>query len=555
MTSLISPSSYPHNSGWKIVAAANGSWNVKSQPLVNHSSAIRATTGNGGGVNRRRTSAAGILHCKVTFQPDADVRRWAGAVDHRGRDRIDQAIPFRLRVVAEKHPGHADHRLEQRRNLRVDGKQEGDVGKRADRQQGNFARPGADRLTEEINRGVRRPLLALRKIADELKLRHVRLTGPDPKDIGRPAMNRHITAIERPADDVRARRSPGDIAGNGGDAEQLATRLLQQIRQGNGVVDVAADVGVEDDGYVLGHLGRAILPSILFRTQLMQNQTLLRKAGWRNVYLRFAHGVLLKWAGGTFAEDFMNWLHAVAMAVLVESIFLCGSRIARADTEPSLQVGFDDKGLSSVRFGGAEILQPGEMELPRLDLRRGYPPERSLAPTGEPEVSFDAAARRLTQAYPWGALSCTYRVDGNRLLLDVEIRDTSKDSIFGFTAQPLQLRLPGEVKTKGWAHHWPSPSVLNDAPQILNVSWPGGAMAICNEQVDLPLWLNLERVQDSDRYNLVFRHDGPRAAGGSAATAIHAGFPFPSALAPKEAHRWNWRRTSISASASVIHPR
>ena len=205
-----------------------------------------------------------------------------------------------------------------------------------------------------------------------------------------------------------------------------------------------------------------------------------------------------------------KWLLTVTVAAaMAGGCFPSGSRIALAQSEPSLQVGFDDKGLASLRYGGTETLHRGPMELPRLDLRHDYPPARSLLPAVQPQVSFDAVAHRLDQAYSWGTLSCTYRTEGNRLLLDLEVRNTSKDSIFGFTAEPLQLQFRGEVKTKGWAHDWPSPSVLNDAPQILDVSWADGAMAICNEQVDRPLWLNLERVEESDRYNLVVRLDGP----------------------------------------------
>src|ERR1019366_10512305 len=123
---------------------------------------------------------------------------------------------------------------------------------------------------------------------------------------------------------------------------------------------------------------------------------------------------------------------------------------------------------------------------------------------------FDATSHRLTQTYSWGTLSCTYRVEGNRLLLDLEVSNTTKESIkesiFGITAQPLQLQLPGPVKTKGWEHTWPSPSVLNDSPQILDVSWSDGSIAICNEQVDRPVSLDLVRVPDSDRYAVVFGH-------------------------------------------------
>ncbi len=197
----------------------------------------------------------------------------------------------------------------------------------------------------------------------------------------------------------------------------------------------------------------------------------------------------------------MNGFRTACVAVAVGVL----ARAAAAD----VVAGFDEHGLTSVRVGTAQVLHPGPMGLPMLDLRHGFPPAATRPAAAPPQASFDAAAHRLTQTYPWGTLACTYRTDGDRLLLDVEVRNTSKDSIFGLAAAPLQLHLPGKVTTHGWDQGWPTPSVLTDAPQILDVDWPGGAIAICNEQVERPLWLGLERVGSTDDYAVVMRHDGP----------------------------------------------
>ncbi|MDB5326837.1 MAG: Ig domain protein group 2 domain protein, partial [Phycisphaerales bacterium] len=106
-------------------------------------------------------------------------------------------------------------------------------------------------------------------------------------------------------------------------------------------------------------------------------------------------------------------------------------------------------------------------------------------------------------------LRCTYRTEADRLLLDLELQNTTKGPIFGFTARPLQLRLPGKVTTHGWAHGWPTPSVLNDAPQIFDVAWPDGSIAICNEQIDQPLWIDLARNGKTDQYAVTIRYEGP----------------------------------------------
>ena len=188
---------------------------------------------------------------------------------------------------------------------------------------------------------------------------------------------------------------------------------------------------------------------------------------------------------------------------------LCRAAGSSAATRPTLQVSFDEQGLASVRLGGAEVLHPGAMGLPYLDLRHGFPPAVVKPVNGAPKASFDSTAHRLTQAYPWGTLACTYRAEADRLGLDVEVSNTGKDSIFGLAASLLQLELPGPVTRKDWVHGWPTPSALTDAPPVMDVSWRDGTIAICNDQGDRPLWLELNRVGGTDRYAVTFRHDGP----------------------------------------------
>ena len=188
---------------------------------------------------------------------------------------------------------------------------------------------------------------------------------------------------------------------------------------------------------------------------------------------------------------------------------LCSCATTTAQTRGAgLQLEFGENGPSSVRMQGTEILQPGPIDLTKLTLRHGYPPVPITMP-GDAKVSFDAAQRRLVQTYPWGSISCVYRTADDRVLLDLEVRNTSKESIFAFGARLLQLRLPGKVQTKGWAHGWPTPSNLTDAPQVLNATWDGGVLALCNEQVDQPLWLGLSKASDGDLYDVVCRYDGP----------------------------------------------
>ena len=181
---------------------------------------------------------------------------------------------------------------------------------------------------------------------------------------------------------------------------------------------------------------------------------------------------------------------------------------AAAQTRPALTDGFDDRGLASLRYGDADLLHVGPMAMTRIDLRHGFAPA-ATQPSTPSKSAFDPAAKRLTQTYAWGSLDCVYHVDGDRLGMDIELHNTGRDSVFGFTARPITLKLKGPVQTAGWAHGWPSPSVLNDAAQVLAVAAKDVSVAVCNEQVDRPLMINLVKTGVADEYAVEIRFDGP----------------------------------------------
>ena len=185
------------------------------------------------------------------------------------------------------------------------------------------------------------------------------------------------------------------------------------------------------------------------------------------------------------------------------------TRSARAQDSSSLSLGFSDHGIASLKWNGTEVLHPGLIEFQKLDLRHGFPPGPTTLPTNaEPTVTFDQSSRELTQTYPWGKLHCTYTAVGDRLTMHLRLENTNTDSIFGFTAKLLELQLPGPFKTKSWMTGWPTPSVMTDAMPIVHADWHDGSLAICNEQVDRPLLMDLQ-PEGGDRYALAITHDGP----------------------------------------------
>jgi hypothetical protein len=65
--------------------------------------------------------------------------------------------------------------------------------------------------------------------------------------------DRYICATDGSADHIGKGGALIDLARSGGDAQELAPRLLQQIRDCQDIVDVIAGIGVEEDGDSVGH--------------------------------------------------------------------------------------------------------------------------------------------------------------------------------------------------------------------------------------------------------------------------------------------------------------
>ena len=178
-----------------------------------------------------------------------------------------------------------------------------------------------------------------------------------------------------------------------------------------------------------------------------------------------------------------------------------------AAAEPAVEAGFDGEGLARLEVAGYPdgVLETGAFELERVQLASAYrnpneldhrqqgklPPAKDpysgqhpAYTAGSTEVlaeTFDAEAKRLTRQYPWGKVSITYRVDGNRLGLTLAIDNTAERAIEYLSFRPLlRLRLPGEVKGGGSHHNI-------GAPTVVPVEHGAGVVAVANEGVERPL--------------------------------------------------------------------
>lgn len=154
---------------------------------------------------------------------------------------------------------------------------------------------------------------------------------------------------------------------------------------------------------------------------------------------------------------------------------------AQAPEGPQLAMG--PRGLTSLRFGGRELLHDGELRVNQAVLRR-WDGTSHPADLKEGRFTADPARQEVTRSYPWGSVSCRYTVRDNRLNLDLQVTNRSEEVLSGIFLEPLQLSFP--EPPRGWdgnprlAHNIGSPSVIR-------AEYGRGTVALVNEDVGRPL--------------------------------------------------------------------
>jgi len=186
--------------------------------------------------------------------------------------------------------------------------------------------------------------------------------------------------------------------------------------------------------------------------------------------------------------------------------------------EPSVSATFDEDGLSELHVenvrGGTSILKQADVHVNRVQLASEYrnkneiheipyekqtsdgpysgrEPSYSKGATDPTATTFDPEANRLTKQFNWGRVGVAYRTNGNRLTLDVRVRNESEKAIAFLSLNPLlKLQLSGPVKGGG-AHH------NVGAPTVLPVSHKDGTLVVTNDRVKKPLRLKANTGKES----------------------------------------------------------
>ena len=186
------------------------------------------------------------LHLQRDIQTHRTVYGHGGAVDHGRGVRVVEGVPFvaqRL-VLTAKRADHHVQRLEQLRDLRVERKEQRHVGHRPDRQQRHLAGVAANRLAQKADGVPVRKFTLMRPAVQGRRLWGQRLARRNQERQRCAGEDGHNLAGGA-TDGVGKHGALVRLAAHRGNPQQLALRLGQQIGQTDGVVNIAADVGVK----------------------------------------------------------------------------------------------------------------------------------------------------------------------------------------------------------------------------------------------------------------------------------------------------------------------
>jgi hypothetical protein len=177
--------------------------------------------------------------------------------------------------------------------------------------------------------------------------------------------------------------------------------------------------------------------------------------------------------------------HRLRMLGATTLILLAGSTALRAAPDNAVAVKFNETALTSLSYGGAELLENGTPLVKDVVLES---PNGDTTNVSSEVVRsrVDATNRTITADYTWGSLRCAYKPQPGRLDLDITVENRSSKGIAKVSFEPLRFKFPqGKPRfdldiRKG--HNWGNPTVIG-------IAYDGGTMVVVNEDVVRPLYV------------------------------------------------------------------
>ncbi len=168
---------------------------------------------------------------------------------------------------------------------------------------------------------------------------------------------------------------------------------------------------------------------------------------------------------------------------------------AGAAAQGGLEVSFDDNGLRTLAYGDESFAEDPTFRV--VQVRLATQAGGSLiADLSEERRSFDPTERRLTLAYAWGEVRCTYQREPDRLGLTIEVQNRGALTVAEIVLCPMETRFP--QPPEGWQPHMPYRGFNLDAPTAVAAKCANTAVVVCNEDVSRPLqvgWAGRESLE------------------------------------------------------------
>ena len=155
-----------------------------------------------------------------------------------------------------------------------------------------------------------------------------------------------------------------------------------------------------------------------------------------------------------------------------------GARLAA-----QLQAAFSTDGITSLQYGGAELLADGSVGASVI-LKDAAGTRYEVGPV---QSVFDPVLKRRTITYPWGSVAVSYATAGDRLNLQVTVTNNSADPIVECAVTLMSVHFPSMPAGAAWAAGYEVVGLNTDDITALAADYGTGLMLLCNDQPGAPL--------------------------------------------------------------------
>lgn len=164
-----------------------------------------------------------------------------------------------------------------------------------------------------------------------------------------------------------------------------------------------------------------------------------------------------------------------------------------AQPENDAALGFDESGLTSIKWRGTEFLNNNACRLTWVGMVQ---PGGSITGANvNGTTTVDIPSRTISVRYGWGELRCAYTAEANRVYIDVTLANSSATPVDMFILALPELKFPETPKEVAANKAMLGHNV--GAPTIFTASFGSGVMAVTNEDVSDPLMVALPWPLDS----------------------------------------------------------